>query len=315
MDSLTSSIMPPAGSTISGEVDALFSFILYTSTAILALVTGAIIFFVIKYRRRGDAVRTSGVDHNLALEITWTVLPLILIVIVFVWGFETFVRMHIVPANAMEIKVTAQQWFWSFEYPNGATSVNDLVVPVDQPIKLLMSSRDVIHSFFVPDFRTKMDVLPNRYSIAWFEATRAGEYVLFCTEFCGKGHSKMTGKVTVLSDSAYNVWLEEGSGQAQGESLADYGGRLFTERACITCHRLDGKADIGPSLAGLFGKTEVLEDGSSIEVDENYLRESLLEPSAKVTAGFKPIMPTYQGILKDRDIDALIEFMKSLEKN
>lgn len=315
MDSLTSSIMPPAGSTISGEVDAIFYFILYASTAILALVTGAIVFFIVKYRRRGDATRTSGVDHNLALEITWTVLPLILIVIVFVWGFEIFIRMHIVPANAIEVKVTAQQWFWSFEYANGQTSVNDLIVPVDQPIKLLMSSRDVIHSFFVPDFRVKMDVLPNRYTIAWFEAISKGEFVLFCTEFCGKGHSEMTGKVTVLSDSAYALWLEKGSGPAQGESLADYGGRLFTERACVTCHRLDGKADIGPSLAGLFGKPELLEDGSSITVDENYIRESLLEPSAKVTAGFKPIMPTYQGILKDRDVDALIEFIKSLEKN
>lgn len=234
--------------------------------------------------------------------------------IIFVWGFKDFVRLHIVPANATEIKVTAQKWFWSFDYADGANSVGELVVPVGKPIKLLMSSKDVIHSFFIPAFRVKMDVLPNRYTITWFEATHTGEFDLFCAEFCGKGHSEMLGKVKVLPEEEYQKWLEAGSGPAAGESLRDYGARVYVKYACNTCHSVDGSKNVGPTFKGLFARRVALADGSMITVDENYLRESMLNPMSKVVAGYNPVMPTFQGMLKDVDIDALIEYIKSLEK-
>ncbi len=304
--------MPPSGSTISGEVDALFYFIYYASAILFTLVIAATILFVVKYRRRQQTGKTYGKDHNLALEVTWTVIPTILILIVFVWGFRTYMKMNVIPSDSMEVKVTAQKWFWSFDYEGGANSVNDLVVPVNQPVKLLMSSQDVIHSFFVPNFRMKMDVLPNRYTSTWFEATRTGTFDLFCTEYCGKGHSEMIGKVRVLSQREFNEWLEAGSGPSEGESLADYGRRLYTSKACNTCHSIDGSSNVGPTFQGIFGRQESMVSGDFITVDENYIRESILNPQATIVAGYDPVMPTYQGVLKDRDIDALIAFMKSL---
>jgi len=239
--------------------------------------------------------------------------PTVLILIVFVWGFRAYMRMTIVPRDALEVKVTAQKWFWTFDYPNGANSVNELVAPVDRPVKLLMSSRDVIHSLFVPDFRMKMDVLPNRYSVTWFEATRPGTFNLFCTEYCGTGHSEMLAKVKVVSEREFAEFLASTGGPGAGESPADYGRRLYTSRACNTCHTLDGKPSVGPTWQGLWGRREALQTGDFVTVDENYIRESVLEPQARVTAGFQPVMPTYQGILTDRDIDALIAFIKSLD--
>lgn len=312
MDTTGTLFFPPGGSTYAGDVDNLFYFIYYASAIMFALVIGATIFFIIRYRRRQQTGKTYGKDHNFALEVTWTVIPTILILIVFVWGFRSYMRMNVVPRDAMEIKVTGQKWFWSFAYGGGASSVNELVVPVGQPVKLLMSSRDVIHSFFIPNFRMKMDVLPNRYTITWFEATRTGEFDLFCTEYCGQGHSEMIGRVKVLGEREFTEWLDAGSGPGQGESLADYGRRLYTSRACNTCHSIDGSANVGPTFKGIFGRQEAMVAGEFITVDENYIRESILQPQAKIVAGFQPVMPTYQGILKDRDIDALIAFMKSL---
>jgi len=313
MDSVTSLFLPPGASSISGEYDALFEFILWASAVFFAIVVVSTLYFVIRYRRRDEVAATDSRDHNMPLEIAWTVVPTILIMFIFVWGFKGFLKRSIVPANAMEIKTTAQQWFWTFDYPEGVNSVNELIVPVNKPVKLLMSSRDVIHSFFVPSFRVKMDVLPNRYTVAWFEATRVGEFDLFCAEYCGKSHSEMVGKVTVLPQDEFDKWLAAGAGPAEGESLRDYGARLFVKRACVTCHSLDGTTNTGPGLKGLFGRSERMESGESITVDENYLRESMLNPMAKIAAGFKPVMPTYQGILKDVEVDALVEFIKSLE--
>ena len=213
----------------------------------------------------------------------------------------------------MEIKVTGPKWFWSYNYAEGATGVGELTVPVNQPIKLLMSSKDVIHSFFVPAFRIKMDVLPNRYTITWFEATMTGEFEIYCTEFCGKGHSEMWGTVKVLPKDEFAKWLEAGSGPGEGESMKEYGARMFVKNACNTCHSIDGSQNVGPTFQGLFGRREVMSDGTTITVDENYIRESVLSPMAKQVVGFDPVMPTYQGILKDVDIDGLIAYIKSLE--
>jgi cytochrome c oxidase subunit II len=298
---------------MAGDIDALFNFIYIASAILLALVTAVIVLFVLRYRRRGNASLTSGLDHNLTIEIVWTVIPTIVVFIIFAWGFKDFIRLHVAPGQSMQVKVTGQKWFWSFDYPEGVTSVNELVVPLDKPVKLLMSSRDVIHSFYVPNFRVKMDVLPNRYSMVWFEATDTGSYNLFCTEYCGTNHSAMIGKVRVVSTAEYTEWLEKSSGPGEGESLASYGAKLYQQKACITCHSVDGKAGTGPSFKGIFGHPVELEGGSSATVDENYIRESVLEPKAKVVRGFQPVMPTYQGLLKDKQIDALVEYIKSLQ--
>jgi cytochrome c oxidase subunit 2 len=314
MDTTSSPWLPSATSTNAGDVDALFNFILYTSVVFFAIVLIGVIIFVLRYRRRGAAGLTSEKDHSLALEITWTAIPVVLIVIVFIWGFKGFMRQAVVPHDALEVKVTAQRWFWTFDHPGGANAVNELVVPVNKPIKLLMSSTDVIHSFFVPNFRVKMDVLPNRYSITWFEATAEGTYPLYCAEYCGKGHSEMLATVMVVSDSAYSAWLESSTVLGEGLTLEEYGEQLFTAKACVTCHSLDGTTIEGPSFKGRFGTEALFQDGSRATVDENYIRESILNPKAKIVNGFQPVMPTFQGVLKDRQIDALIAFIKALNE-
>ncbi len=305
--------MPPANSTIAGEVDALFYFIYYTALVMFAIVIAGSAFFILKYRHKGKKSFTSGMDHNFKLEVFWTVIPTILVFIVFAWGFKTYLKMNVAPRNAIEIKATGQKWFWSFDYPNGANSVNDLIVPANKPVKLLLSSRDVIHSFFVPDFRVKMDALPNRYTTLWFRAEQPGEHHLFCTEYCGTGHSAMLGKVKVVSEEEYNSWLNESGNIPGGMTPVEYGADLYQKRACVTCHSIDGRAGVAPSFKGRFGTVETLSNGESVTVDENYLRESILSPRAKVVAGYQPVMPTFQGILNDQQIDALIAYIKSLQ--
>lgn len=306
--------MPPASSTIAGDVDKLFYLILYISIFFFLLVVIGALIFVLKYRRRGDEAATSSVDHSLKLELAWTVIPIIIVVILFALGFSVYLKMNVVPKDALEIKVTAQRWMWTFDYPNGNNTVNELIVPAGKPIRLLMSSTDVIHSFYVPDFRIKMDLLPNRYTLTWFEAPYPGEHNLTCAEYCGKGHSEMMGKVKVLPEREYTAWLESGTGMAAGMSLEQYGEALYKSRRCVTCHSIDGSPNVGPTFQGLFGSQVPLEGGGQAHADENYIRESILEPQAKVAAGYQPVMPTFQGILKDRDVDALIAYMKTLSK-
>ena len=314
MDTTKTIWLPPQSSTMAGRIDNLFDFILWASVILFAIVAISTIYFAIRYRRHGDIARTTPYVENLGLEITWTVIPFILLMVIFVWGIRDYLRLHIIPAQATEIKVTGQKWFWSFSYLDGPSTVGELVVPVNKPIKLLMSSQDVIHSFFVPDFRIKMDVLPNRYTVTWFEAVHTGEFQLYCTEFCGKGHSEMLGKVRVLPQDEFKKWLEAASGPTEGETLEQYGARLFVKNACVTCHSIDGSKNVGPTFLGLMGRREVLKSGQTIVVDENYLRESMLNPMAKVVVGYDPVMPTFQGILKNVDIDGLIAYIKSLEK-
>lgn len=315
MDTLGTILLPPEGSTIAGEVDALFYFIVYASIVIFGIVMFGMIYFALKYRHSKQSAdgTTSDLSHNTKLELTWSIIPTILVIIVFFWGFHVYMKMNVVPKDAMEIKVTAQKWFWSFDYPEGVTTINELVVPDSKPVKLLMSSKDVIHSFFVPDFRTKMDVLPNRYSVTWFEAKRPGTYNLFCTEYCGDGHSEMIGLVKVVTEREFEVWLEEGSMSGEGMTPEQYGEKLFTSKACITCHSVEDKSLTGPHLNGIFDKPVALKNGQTVTVDENYIRKSILEPQAEIVAGFEPVMPTYQGLLKDKQIDALIAYIKSLK--
>ena len=226
--------------------------------------------------------------------------------------------MVIVPDDAIEIKVTGQSWFWTFDYPEGGSTLNELVVPVETPIKIVLSSTDVLHSFYIPVMRAKMDVLPNRYNVMWFDANQAGEYEIFCTEYCGTGHSNMNAKVIVMPQKMYEVWLAEAGSADDDLPLEELGAKLYSKKACNTCHTLDGTALVGPSYlqtSQMWGQERVFDDGSSAIIDENYVRSSILEPQIQIVAGYQGVMPTYQGLLNDRELDALIAFLKTLKED
>ncbi|TNE74612.1 cytochrome c oxidase subunit II [bacterium] len=310
MDKLGSLFLPPAKSTNAADVDALFGFISITSVIIFVGILIATIAFIIIYKRKSDNDVTSLNDHNTTLEIVWSIIPVFLIVYVFYWGFTDYLKLNIPPANAYEVQVIGQKWNWAFKYNNGYTSPNELHVPKGRPVKLVMQSRDVLHSFYIPDFRIKHDVIPNRYTTVWFEAIESGESVIFCTEYCGTSHSDMLAKVIVHEEEDFQKWLKESGGRPADMPLADYGKMLYTKSGCQTCHSTDGSKLVGPSYKGLFGSKKTFTDGSSLVADETYIKSSILNPSEHVVAGFAPVMPTYQGILSNDDIDAIIEFIK-----
>ena len=305
--------MPPQNSSVAADMDTLFYFIYWWSVFFFIGVVGLTIYFYIKYRRKGEVTFTPDTSHNKKLEVLYVVFPTILVFIVFIWGFRDFMKIYVPPKDAIEIKVTGQQWLWSFDYQQGTTTINELVVPVNKKIKLLMSSKDVIHSFWVPSLRVKFDVLPNRYSRLWFEALRTGEFPIKCTEYCGKDHSLMLATMKIVSSEEYEKWLESSDTAGEGMAPAEYGAMLYTKYGCNACHTTDGTANQGPSWKGIFGKQEQMEGGGSVLVDENYIRESILTPQAKITKGFQGIMPPYQGLMKDKEIDAIVAFIKSLE--
>jgi cytochrome c oxidase subunit 2 len=242
------------------------------------------------------------------LEITWTVVPLLITMVIFVWGASVFFAMSRPPDETLNVYVVGKQWMWKFQHLDGQREIDELHVPVGRPVKIIATSEDVIHDFFVPAFRVKADVIPGRYVSVWFNPTKPGRYHLFCAEYCGTKHSGMIGEVIVMQPSDYEAWLSGGGPEG---SLASAGGKLFADLACNTCHRADAQGR-GPVLEGLFGKTVTLQDGGMITADEAYIRESILTPSAKIVAGFQPIMPTFQGLVTEEQLLELIEYVKSL---
>jgi cytochrome c oxidase subunit 2 len=302
-------LFPEQASTIAGGVDSLYLFLVGLTVVFSVLIFTVIFVFAIVYRRRSDDERPEAIEGSHALEIFWSVVPFVIVMVIFTWGASLYFRNARSPDDAMEINVVGKQWMWKIQHPEGRREINELHVPIGRPVRLIMTSEDVIHSFYVPAFRIKMDVLPGRYTTAWFEATRVGEFHLFCAEYCGNEHSKMGGKVVVLDPPAYERWI---SGEQQGESLADLGARRFTELRCDNCHH-PGAGDRGPSLAGLFGQTVRLEGGGAVEADESYFRESVLNPRAKVVAGFRPIMPTFQGQISEEQLLELIAYVRTLK--
>jgi len=301
-------LFPESASTIAGRVDALYFFLLGLSIFFSLLIAGSIVYFAVKYhRQRPDAVggRIAG---GMVLEITWSVVPLMITMVIFVWGASVYFAMAHPPDETLNIYVVGKQWMWKFQHLDGQREINELHIPVGRPVKLITTSEDVIHDFFVPAFRTKADVIPGRYVNIWFQPTKPGRYRLFCAEYCGTRHSGMIGEIVVMEPSEYQTWL---SGGAPEGSLASTGAKLFADLACNTCHRPDAQGR-GPVLEGLFGKTVKLQSGETITVDEAYVRESILTPSAKITAGFQPIMPTFQGLVTEEQLLALIEYVKSL---
>ena len=320
MDRLTEYLFPKQVSSFAHDIDNLFFFIFYASVVLFLIVVIGMMYLAIKYRfKKGDEVRlTSSLDHNTFLEVLFFVIPLILVTITFVWGIRSYLNMVIVPDDAIEIKVTGQSWFWTFDYPEGGSTLNELVVPVETPIKIVLSSTDVLHSFYIPVMRAKMDVLPNRYNVMWFDANQAGEYEIFCTEYCGTGHSNMNAKVIVMPQKMYEVWLAEAGSADDDLPLEELGAKLYSKKACNTCHTLDGTALVGPSYlqtSQMWGQERVFDDGSSAIIDENYVRSSILEPQIQIVAGYQGVMPTYQGLLNDRKLDALIAFLKTLKED
>lgn len=313
MNWLRSIILPAEGSAYARQVDDLYIFIVLLSAFFFLLIAGLTAFFVWRYRRRSPGEITPNITHNFRLEVVWTVVPLILVFVIFFWGFRSYMDARIAPGEALEIQVVARKWLWQFEYPDGARTINEVHVPLGRPVRFILSSEDVIHSFYVPSFRVKMDVLPNRYTDLWFEPREAGIHQLFCAEYCGTGHSDMLGRIIVDTEEDFRRWQEEGDASAQAMPLEELGAMLYESRGCSTCHSLDGTRRDGPSLQGIFGETAQFSDGTSAVVDENYIRESILEPQAKILSSYQAIMPTFQGLLRDREISALIEFIKAQE--
>jgi cytochrome c oxidase subunit II len=308
-------LFPEQASTVAGRVDAVFFYILGVSLFFTLLIAGLLLYFAIRYRRRSEDEVPTPIKGSLRLEAFWIVVPLALALVMFVWSSSVYLAMQEPPGEAVEVYVVGKQWMWKLQHPEGQREINELHIPVGQPVRLIMTSEDVIHSFFVPDFRTKQDVLPGRYTTTWFQATRPGRYHLFCAEYCGTGHSQMVGWVTALEPAEFQAWL---ASHAEG-SMALEGRKIFLKYQCVTCHSADAQAR-APVLEGLYGRQVPLQDGRSVRADENYLRESILQPTAKVVAGYQPIMPTFtlktgeagQGQLTEEELLQLIAFIKAL---
>jgi cytochrome c oxidase subunit II len=302
-------LFPESASTMATRVDALYFFLLALSTFFAVLIAGLIVYYAVKFHRRHPDEVGAHIHGGLVLEIGWTVIPLLITMVIFVWGASVYVAMAHPPEETLNIYVVGKQWMWKFQHLDGQREINELHVPVGRAVKLITTSEDVIHDLFVPAFRVKADVIPGRYVSIWFTATKPGRYRIFCAEYCGTRHSGMTGEVVVMDPAEYQTWL---SGGVPEGSLASAGAKLFQDLACNTCHRPDAQGR-GPVLEGLFGKTVTLQSGETVTVDEAYVRESILQPSAKVAQGFQPIMPTFQGLVSEEQLLELIEYVKSLQ--
>lgn len=312
---------PSQASTGASRVDDLFYFIFYVSLfAFIAIVLATIIFSLKYSRSRVGIEPEDSPHHSTKIEIVWSVIPSLFMVAMFWYGFKDFVERRNPPADAYQVEAVSQMWSWTFKYPNGAISTGGnpaidegegLVVPVNKPVVMRLESNDVLHSFFVPAFRVKQDAVPGRYTSVWFEATEIGEFPLYCAEYCGSKHSRMLATVKVVSQEDFDAWLEAAIDDSD-LSPEERGKKLFAVNGCVACHSTAGVAGIGPALNALYGKEETLVDGTKVTVDDNYIRESLLDPQAKVVAGFGPTMASFAAQLDDDDISAIIAYLKSL---
>src|SRR5437762_176942 len=302
-------LFPERASTMAARVDSLYFFLLALSAFFSILIAGLIVYYAVRYRRRAPESIGENIHGGTILEITWSVVPLMITMVIFVWGASVYFAMATPPDDTLNIYGVGKQWMWKFQHLDGQREINELHVPVGRDVKLITTSEDVIHDFFVPAFRIKADVLPGRYINIWFQATKPGRYHLFCAEYCGTKHSGMTGEVVVMDAGEYQTWL---SGGASQQSLTENGQQLFSDFACNTCHRADLRGR-GPVLEGVFGTTVTLQSGQKVVADEGYVRESILDPAAKVVAGYQPIMPTFQGQVSEEQLLALVEYVKSLQ--
>jgi cytochrome c oxidase subunit 2 len=313
MEWLRSWMLPPQGSAFSAEVDTLYMFLFWLSVVLFLGIAFAAIYFAWRYRYKPGRV-TPHQTHNTMLEIVWSVAPLIICVGIFFWGLDGYIKSQVAPGEAMEIQVTAKQWLWGFEYPDGSRTVNELHLLVNKPARFVMTSEDVLHDFFVPDMRVKADIVPGRYTEIWFTPTVLGKHVFTCAEYCGKGHSDMHADLIVENQADFDHFMETGGSEWEEYKgkPAEWGRIQYERKGCSTCHSIDGSKSKGPSWKGIWGKMETMNDGSKVLVDQAYVTESMMQPQAKIVQGFEPIMPTFQGLLREHEKQGLIAFIKSL---
>jgi cytochrome c oxidase subunit 2 len=300
-------LFPEQASSFAMDVDALYFFILAVTSFFAIGVAVLVIYFGVKYRRQHKGEVGARIEGHLALELMWSVIPTIIAMVMFGWGASVYYHLRRPPDEAIQIYAVGKQWMWKFQHLEGQREINELHVPLGRAVKVTMTSEDVLHSLYFPSFRQKMDVIPGRYTTLWFEATKAGTYHIFCAEYCGTNHSRMIGQVVVMEPTSYQAWL---AGGGEG-SLAQRGAALFQQLACNSCH-LDTGQGRGPSLKDIFGKTVELQGGATAIVDEAYLRESIVNSQAKIVRGFQPLMPTFQGLISEEGLVALIEHVKSM---
>lgn len=297
----------PEASSIAPGIDKLFWLMIGLCALVALGVFVTMTVFAVRYRRGSKADRSHAEDQNLGVELTWMLVPFAMFLGLFVWSLVLFVRLHTPPPRAETIYVVAKQWMWKVQHPGGQREINTLHVPLGQPIRLTMTSQDVIHSFYVPAFRVKQDVLPDRYTQLWFTATKLGRFDLFCAEYCGLDHAKMGGSVVVMRPADYARWLERNAGP---DSLVARGATIFRQRGCDGCHGANASVH-APDLDGIYGRRVHLSDGSTVVADERYIHDSIMLPDTQVVAGYAPIMPSYQGQIDESDMLALIAYLKS----
>jgi cytochrome c oxidase subunit II len=301
---------PEQASSIARSVDQLYLFLTAITLFFTVLIFSVIFYFMIKYRRRSPDERPKAIEGSFPLEVLWTAIPTLIVALIFVWSSVLYFRNAEPPKGAMEIFVTGKQWMWKVEHPEGQREINELHVPLGRPVKLTMTSEDVIHDFFVPAFRVKKDVLPGRYTTLWFEATKVGTFHLFCAQYCGAFHAGMIGSIIVQEPDEYERWL---AGGAPGESVEQAGEKVFQASGCPTCHVADGTG-LGPSLLGVYGNPVKLTTGETVTADDAYMRESILLPKAKIVLGYSPIMPSFQGQMTDEQLNNVIAYLRALGK-
>jgi cytochrome c oxidase subunit 2 len=320
MDWLRKWMMPPQGSEFAKEIDFVYMSLFWLSVVLFLMIAVPACYFAWRYRYKPGRV-TPHQTHNTTLEVAWSVGPLVLCIGIFFWGLNGWMKYSVAPGESMEITVTAKQWLWQFEYPDGSRTINDIHVPVNKPVKFTMTSEDVLHDFFVPDMRVKHDIIPGRYTQIWFTPTVLGEHNFTCAEYCGKDHSGMKGKLTVDNDADFAKWMETGGtefvpyfdGSDPKKTPADWGKITYERVGCNSCHTVDGTKSKGPSWKGVYGSMVPLNNGTSVLADEAYIKESMMSPQAKVVKGFDPIMPTFQGLLKPNQVNGLVAYIESLK--
>ncbi len=303
--------IPEQASTLAPKVDQLYWFIIGVTAFFGILTSVIVVYFAVKYRTNDPHAVGAPITGSIPLELAWSIIPFLISVVIFAWASQVFFDIYRPPDQTLDIYSTGKRWMWKFQHLDGTAEIYELHVPVGRAVNVTFTSEDVLHSLYFPAFRTKADAIPGRYSSVWFNATKVGEFPIYCAEYCGTRHSGMIGKVYVMEPAAYQAWL---SGAGGGGTLASRGERLFGELACNTCHLPDGTGR-GPSLANKFGTQEQLANGSSVDIDETYVRESILTPQLKVVEGYQPVMPTFQGLVNEESVMALIEYVKSLQSS
>jgi cytochrome c oxidase subunit 2 len=299
---------PKEASTIAAQTDDLYFFLLGLSAFVLAIVFLPMIYCLFKYRRGKIANREPLKVSTTKIEVTWTIIPTIIAMGLFGWGAKIYFDEEVPPANALQINVVGKQWMWKIQHQEGNREINSLHIPVNRAVKLTLASEDVIHSFFVPAFRIKQDVVPGRFTTEWFQPDRVGTYRFYCSEYCGAGHSKMQGMVYVMPQAQYEAWLARGRPQ---NTLAQAGEKLFREFGCSGCH-VDNSAIHAPPLEGLYEHLVPLSDGTFVRADDKYLRDSILLPKSQIVAGYQPLMPTYEGRITEDNLLQVIAYIKSI---